>query len=385
MAESFPEKQVLPGPRNGRNGSTVSIEYAWVAGGPSINARLVAINAAESQRYIDDTPARNRYGRHHPTRIACLKCMDGRVHLPVMTGTPTGIVKPFRAIGGRFRPSWPSFTKRLGKWVDVAEKQFGHRCVILITYHFSAAGERDAERRHLGCTGWNYDVAAARTHAEWLREKLAFVYGEQADVIVTGVETDGDNLMLHGTEGIVSGSECIGADDDAIALAIRRAFPTLDRQTVADLVPLLAGNATHVAALQRHPRRLDDLGHQERIIAVGQDFAWLARSNLALIINDIDPNLGEAIVTGAGIIERNLDTAPDGDDAVLFANVPFGSKGTDERQAMVRSLDLLEMALDAIRIRRPELVASGRLHALAGITFEESKELTVLHSSIPIR
>lgn len=376
--------ETFSGPWNGRNGSTAEVEYAWVPGGPTINERLVAINAAESRRYIDETSARNRYWRHHPTHIACLKCMDGRVHLPVMTRTPTGIVKPFRARGGKFRPAWPSFMKRLGNWVEVAERRFGYRCIILVTYHFSAAGARGHAHRHLGCLGWRYDTEAARRHAEWLREQLSFVYGEQADVIVTGVETDTDTLTLHGPEGSVSGADCIGRDAEAIALFLRRTFPKMERQGLTDLIPMLAGNAEHVRELQAHPRHLGDLGHQERIIAVGQDFTWLARSNLALIMNDVDPDLGEAIGDAACVIAQNLADAPSGDDATLFANVPYTAKGKDERQAIVRSKDLLAIATEAVRKYCPVLLASGRLHTLAGITFEESKELTVLHSSIPM-
>ncbi|HTJ55476.1 MAG TPA: hypothetical protein VL380_08670, partial [Nitrosospira sp.] len=51
--------------------------------------------------------ARKRYLAEHPTAIAVLKCMDGRINLPVMTNTPPGILMPFRNLGGAFDLGWP--------------------------------------------------------------------------------------------------------------------------------------------------------------------------------------------------------------------------------------------------------------------------------------
>ncbi|MDX9707578.1 MAG: hypothetical protein RBT86_08365, partial [Azospira sp.] len=46
--------------------------------------------------------ARERYLARHPTAIAVLKCMDGRINIPVATQTPLGIIQPFRNLGGIF-------------------------------------------------------------------------------------------------------------------------------------------------------------------------------------------------------------------------------------------------------------------------------------------
>ena len=51
--------------------------------------------------------ARERYLSEHPTAIAALKCMDGRINIPVATNTPTGILMPFRNLGGMFDLGWP--------------------------------------------------------------------------------------------------------------------------------------------------------------------------------------------------------------------------------------------------------------------------------------
>ena len=51
--------------------------------------------------------ARQRYLAEHPTAIAVLKCMDGRINIPVATQTPAGILMPFRNLGGMFDLGWP--------------------------------------------------------------------------------------------------------------------------------------------------------------------------------------------------------------------------------------------------------------------------------------
>lgn len=43
---------------------------------------------------------RRNYRHLHRTQIGCLKCMDGRLNLPVITNTPLGIIQPFRNLGG---------------------------------------------------------------------------------------------------------------------------------------------------------------------------------------------------------------------------------------------------------------------------------------------
>lgn len=52
--------------------------------------------------------ARERYLSEHPTAIAVLKCMDGRINIPVVTNTPIGILMPFRNLGGMFDLGWRS-------------------------------------------------------------------------------------------------------------------------------------------------------------------------------------------------------------------------------------------------------------------------------------
>lgn len=343
----------------------------------TINRRVLAINEWAAAQYDAAEAARDRYWAAHPTLVACIKCMDGRVHFPVITDTPVGIVKPFRAIGGAFEVWWPTFMKRFERWVEAAMRRSSHS-LLFVSYHFSASDP------HLGCAGWKYDTTAARTHAQELVRDLSEIYGEQLVAVVTGVETDRDELILHGVEGDVRGEDLIGKFEEDVRAAIRRAFPRMPDEVIHDLVPFIVGNARHVAALQAKPRSAAGLGHDERIIALGVGFDWLAQSNLALIINDADPCLDDAVATAASIIEKNLARAQPGDDATLFTNVQYEKPGRYYRAAVKRAQGLSEFAWKVIRERRLELAGSGRLHTLIGVTFEPSKELEVIESSQPL-
>lgn len=80
--------------------------------------------------------ARQRYLAEHPTAIAVLKCMDGRINIPVATNTPTGILMPFRNLGGMFNLGWPHLGEVLAHHV-MRMTGSGRRVLILITYHWS--------------------------------------------------------------------------------------------------------------------------------------------------------------------------------------------------------------------------------------------------------
>lgn len=77
--------------------------------------------------------ARERYLAEHPTAIAVLKCMDGRINIPVATNTPTGILMPFRNLGGMFDLGWPHLGEVLAHHV-LRMTSAGRRVLFLITY-----------------------------------------------------------------------------------------------------------------------------------------------------------------------------------------------------------------------------------------------------------
>jgi len=101
--------------------------------------------------------ARKRYLAEHPTAILVLKCMDGRINIPIATNTPAGIIQPFRNLGGMFNLGWPHLGETLADAVNKSVNR-GRRSLIMITYHYSKGSERR------GCAGFNYCTDAARAH-----------------------------------------------------------------------------------------------------------------------------------------------------------------------------------------------------------------------------
>lgn len=339
--------------------------------GMTITDYILEVNRQSSHMFLQQESWRLRHQARHPTQVGATKCADGRLHFAYATSTATGIVKPFRAVGGRFRGYWPAFTKRLIGWNQSAVER-GARSLLFVTYHFSQS------QKHLGCLGWQCDTDAARAHAQMLSKELKTLFGEQMTVILTGFETDRDNLILHGKENDISGDMLIGMPEDDVRTQLALAFPKVDLQTRKDIVPFLMGNAAHVEQLTLQPRDLTQLGHHERILAIGQCYDWIAQKNQALIINDVDPNLDDAIIKMAGIIEENFDHAPPEDTFCIFTNIPYKLSGQEQRQAEMRALGLQQFAQEHIRAKKPNLWNSGRLCFLSGVTFEHSRKLKVL-------
>ena len=94
--------------------------------------------------------ARERHRARHPTAIAVLKCMDGRINIPIATNTPPGIIQPFRNLGGFFDLGWPHLGEVIEHYVHDRVRS-GQRVLMFITYHFSR-GEP-----HRCCAGFNSD------------------------------------------------------------------------------------------------------------------------------------------------------------------------------------------------------------------------------------
>ena len=77
----------------------------------------LAARHGEDYRSPEAMLARARYQSQHPTAIAVLKCMDGRINIPVATGTPIGLLMPFRNLGGRFDLGWPHLGEVVTQYV----------------------------------------------------------------------------------------------------------------------------------------------------------------------------------------------------------------------------------------------------------------------------
>jgi len=294
--------------------------------------------------------ARERYLALHPTAIAVMKCMDGRINIPVATRTPPGIIQPFRNLGGMFDMGWPHLGEVLAQYVHRMVRS-GRRVLILITYHFSRGDV------HRGCSGFGCDTEAAIAHTRQLRKQMEDIFGVAHDTVyplICGFETDEDALLLHSPDGrILDLSTDISMDQLSAELAQR--FHDMPHEMRSDLLPLLAGNLSHIKGL-RLERRALTVEHREWMICLGQGFDFLHTPNLALIIGPYSPNLADPIHKAAAIIENNMAAGRIPDDGfLLLASVPFDEIGVDRARAVMKSHFLSRFAAGVIELEFPDL------------------------------
>jgi hypothetical protein len=300
--------------------------------------------------------ARERYLSEHPTAIAVLKCMDGRINIPIATNTPVGILMPFRNLGGMFDLGWPHLGEVLASHVQ-RMVHAGRRVLYFITYHYSKGDP------HRGCAGFNYDTAAAIAHTYEIRKQVEHIFGSAHGTVyplVCGFETDEDALIIHGDGGAKLDMATItSADRATLELRLAALLPDMPAQMRADLLPLLQGNLDHIETIRAQMRRGEralDIEHREWMICLGRGFDFLHTPNLALIIGPYSPNLDVPIRTAAGIIQANMQAGRIPDDGfLLLASVPYDEIGVDRARAELKSRFLSSFAAEVIRAEFPEL------------------------------
>eukprot|EP00291_Cryptomonas_curvata_P009044 CAMPEP_0172188144 /NCGR_PEP_ID=MMETSP1050-20130122/21743_1 /TAXON_ID=233186 /ORGANISM="Cryptomonas curvata, Strain CCAP979/52" /LENGTH=472 /DNA_ID=CAMNT_0012862571 /DNA_START=15 /DNA_END=1433 /DNA_ORIENTATION=- len=316
--------------------------------------------------------ARKRYHAEHPTAILVLKCMDGRINIPVATNTPAGIIQPFRNLGGMFNLGWPHLGETLVEAVGRCVAQ-GRQALVVITYHFSKGSP------HRGCAGFGYDTAAARRHTFQIRQQVEHVFGAgHATVfpLVCGFETDEDALILHADTDLDGGgplldlSALLDENDergalDALGARLAGHLPRMPAGMRADLLPLLRGNVAHIAAVRRASRaaaRPLDVEHCEWIMCLGRGFDWLHVPNVALIIGPYSPDLADPIRKAASIIQSNMREGRIPDDGFLvLSSAPYHDIGVDRARAILKAGFMRDFAADVIRKEFPELATKMNL------------------------
>jgi len=311
-------------------------------------ARRHATDYAGPEAYL----ARVRYLAEHPTAIAVLKCMDGRINIPVATGTPPGIIQPFRNLGGMFDLGWPHLGEVLASYVQRTAAA-GRRVLVLITYHFS----RGDERR--GCAGFDYDTARAIAHTYAIKTQAEHIFGASHGTvypIVCGFETDEDALILHGGgDGRLELARLSPTDAAGLEPRLAALYPDMPAQVRADLLPLLRGNLEHIARVRQTERALD-IEHREWTICLGRGFDFLHTPNVALIVGPYSPDLSDPIRKAAAIIAGNMRAGRIPDDGfLLLASVPYDEVGVDRSRAELKSCFLSQFAGDVIRSAFPAL------------------------------
>jgi hypothetical protein len=296
--------------------------------------------------------ARQRYHARHPTAILVMKCMDGRINIPVASRTPKGIILPFRNLGGIFHLGWPHLGETLTAAVGKVVAD-GRQALMMITYHYS----RGDERR--GCAGFHYRTDDARAHTFGIREEVSALFGQGHGTVyplVCGFETDEEALVLHGRDGLtLSMADLKEADLPELPARLQQLLPDMPARMRADLLPLLEGNLAHIAAL-RHMERALDIEHREWMICVGRGFDWLHLPNVALIIGPYSPDLADPIRKAAGIIEGNMAAGRIPDDGFLvLSSVPYEDIGVDRARAELKSRFMARFAAEVVRREFPAL------------------------------
>lgn len=342
--------------------------------------RLLAINAEHSMQFVDPAAALERrlHRAHHPTEIAALKCMDGRLHLPVMTQTPVGLIQPWRNLGGVFNLGWPAFKEAMAEWVSYSTKN-GHMCLPVITYHHSKGD------KHRGCRGFGYNTQQAMEFARTLKLQFDSVFGVgPVHAIQVGIETDDDALTLHGDDGtsMLDLATVTNSQPDYLIMRLRALFPNMHERILHDLLPLVEGNIRHIAEVRRLNRPNDDVEHKEWVLGVGRGFDWLHVINTALLIGPYDPNLSKAIRTGASLIYDNIEKGriqPE-KGVVLITAAPFReSAGFDARLAKEKAVFLQQFTLEIIEEHVPQLMQY--LQTLAATVDMNTRKLHVISRS----
>lgn len=303
--------------------------------------------------------------------------MDGRVHLPRMCRIPMGILTPYRNIGGMFNIAWPGLQPLIAQDVAMAERR-GSGNLFIGTYHFSKSDPS------LGCAGHGYNDTRALDAAEALVREMRELFtdhAQQVQSVLMGIETDEDALILHDRFGgrICSTGDLIDHSVKDILALIRQIEPEMPERTANDLTRLIAGNARHVSEIRKEGREPEDREHRERILGIGMSigFDWLHERNLALIINDIDPELPQWIAKAAGIIESNRTAGriPDG-DAALAIMVPYWELGYVRKMAIVRARYLMELAQRVIQREHPRFAESFK--PIMGVVDQNTRQLEIL-------
>jgi len=319
--------------------------------------------------------ARRLYRARHPSEIIALKCMDGRLNLALMTGTPPGIIKPYRNIGGKFDLGWPFFGRLMLEDVEYAVSK-GRPVLVLSTYHFSKGDT------HRGCAGYGYDTKAAQTGARRLQTQFREAFGGSHKAvfpIVVGIETDESGLVFHGGDKeIFDVAEHTNMDEDTVRSELMHMYADIPGAIINDLIPLVLGNQTYIKGLRAKKRPVVDMEHKEQIIAVGRGFDWLHLPNGAFIIGPYDPQWENAVAVAGNIILGNMAAkrVPEQDGALLLVSAPFRSVGADHGIATEKALYLARESERVLKEKVPAIMK--KLKILVGTVDLNTRQFYVI-------
>ncbi|MBX4204635.1 MAG: carboxysome shell carbonic anhydrase [Candidatus Doudnabacteria bacterium] len=339
---------------------------------PQTIETLLRINEQHSQEFLDQKIERIRYRGEHPTEICALKCMDGRLNLPVMTETALGVIQPFRNLGGKFSLGWPLFQNLINEWVNYAIVR-GRHSLVLVTYHKSRGDD------HRGCAGFNYETDKAITAAKTLKAQFDRVYGSGVSTLVCGIETDLDALILHGEGGeVLDLAECKDTSKAALTAMLQEFYPSFPERVVNDLLPLVEGNVRHIRKIRASNRPISDIVHKEWVLGIGRAFDWLHLVNTAFIVGPYDLKLEVAIETAGGLLLKNLREGRLSDDKlVMMTSAGYRSAGPEQRLAEEKAKDLAEYSVEILHRKVPDIL--DHLQVLTSTVNLDTRKLDVIN------
>ncbi|MCX6755378.1 MAG: hypothetical protein NT068_02465 [Candidatus Nomurabacteria bacterium] len=340
---------------------------------------LISHNIEESikHRSPERKHARMLYKELHPARILLFKCMDGRVHIAKFTNIPTGILRPYRTLGGIFDLG-DSYLS------DLIEKTIKHcsskkPCLIVSTYHFSKGSEKRC------CAGHDNNTGQALVWAKRLRDQFKSVFLEKRNEgilysIVMGIETDNQSLIFHNKNGeIFNVFENLNSSREEIILKMLKIFPDVSDEVMNALMELVMGNYNYIKNSTSEEVALDR-EHKELSLCIGLGFDWLHIPNKALIVSPFRSHLktlDDCIAIAASIILKNIKSGRvDEKDGVtiMCAGLLFKEHTNDEAQKM-RAHFLYKTAKKVIEKRVPELL-NYNLEYVVGVTSHDTRLFT---------
>ncbi len=312
---------------------------------------LMDLNGKQAKEFLGQQERRREYRSRHPTELGALKCMDGRLHLPIATNTPLGIIQPWRNIGGMFDTRWPIFNASLAEWQRYGRCR-NKRGLLFVTYHYSRS-----DNPSLGCAGHKHNLDQARSSALQLTHQCRRVLAHpHYYAILVGFDTDWDCLVLASEDGHDDLDMAdVGSDRDLIANWLLRHHADMPSDVVRDATEVLVRNADRAQEIRCSGRTIEQLKHCESVIAVGRGYDWLHLPNKALIVGHFDPDYLQAVITAGRIVWHNLlDGRIRAEDIVLMTSAPYSSP--DDRPFKVDKVTgLHEEATAAIRDHVSEL------------------------------
>ena len=346
------------------NGKNIEQKISWV----------LSVNKNHSDEFMRTRLARQLYRVNHGTEIGAFKCMDGRIHVPLVTHTPLGIIRPYRNIGGYFDLGWPLLGENVTDWVEYGITK-GRKTLILVTYHYS---EGDT---HRGCAGFHYDKEATLKFTVNFHRQFNKLFGENNDVVfpvVVGLETDTDSLIWHredpADDRVFICSDKTSDKPDYLMDLIGDLYPNMDPGVRNDLMPLMQGNIAHIKEVKESGRQPLDMQHREWILAVGRGFDWLHEPNIALIVGPYDPELSKPISTAIKIIGDNMKSGRIDDDGFLvLSSAPFRKPGVDKNRAKLKAKFFQSYVERIIKEEYPDLVPKARY--LTAVVDENTRRL----------